>query len=330
MISLKKLCMAGIAAAVILPAVWGTWGCAQKTEPISIGIWPNEINTLIYIAQDQGYFAGEGLDATFKDYTSVANGVDGMLKGETDISIGSEFLLAGKVFAGEDIRALASIDQVLQVAIVARQDRGIKSIADLKGKTIGVFKGAATEFYLGRTLELNGMRINQVTMLDTAALNIVDIFRDGKVDAVITGQPNIARIKSQMGGEVIVWPAQSSQSTFYNILCTGTWAAENPEKIKRLMKSLDRAERYIITDKDKARAIIQKKLGYSEEYVTDVWPDHRFLLSIYQVLIAAMEDEARWMIANNITAAKTVPDFLKYISFDGLKGVKPEAVKIIR
>jgi NitT/TauT family transport system substrate-binding protein len=43
-----------------------------------------------------------------------------------------------------------------------------------------------------------------------------------------------------------------------------------------------------------------------------------------------MEDEARWMISNNLTQEKQVPDFLNYIYEDGLKAVKPEAVKIIR
>ena len=43
-----------------------------------------------------------------------------------------------------------------------------------------------------------------------------------------------------------------------------------------------------------------------------------------------MEDEARWMITNNLTTEKQVPNFLDYIYEDGLKAVKPEAVNIIR
>jgi len=43
-----------------------------------------------------------------------------------------------------------------------------------------------------------------------------------------------------------------------------------------------------------------------------------------------MEDEARWMIKNNLTAGKTVPDFGNYIYVDALKAIKPEAVNIIR
>jgi NitT/TauT family transport system substrate-binding protein len=43
-----------------------------------------------------------------------------------------------------------------------------------------------------------------------------------------------------------------------------------------------------------------------------------------------MEDEARWMIRNQFTSEKQVPDFLDYLYLDGLQSVKPEAVNIIR
>jgi hypothetical protein len=46
--------------------------------------------------------------------------------------------------------------------------------------------------------------------------------------------------------------------------------------------------------------------------------------------VLAMEDEARWMIANNLTNAKTIPDFGNYISTDSLDAVNPGSVNIIR
>jgi hypothetical protein len=42
-----------------------------------------------------------------------------------------------------------------------------------------------------------------------------------------------------------------------------------------------------------------------------------------------MEDEGRWMINNNLTSEKTIPDFRDYIYLKGLDEVKPEAVNII-
>jgi hypothetical protein len=60
-----------------------------------------------------------------------------------------------------------------------------------------------------------------------------------------------------------------------------------------------------------------------------VWPDHQFALSLDQSLVLAMEDEGRWMIDNNLTGEKTIPDFRKYIYTRGLEGVKPDSVNII-
>ena len=42
------------------------------------------------------------------------------------------------------------------------------------------------------------------------------------------------------------------------------------------------------------------------------------------------KDEAQWMIKNNLTTEKSIPDFVNYIYVDGLRAVKPEAVSIIR
>lgn len=42
-----------------------------------------------------------------------------------------------------------------------------------------------------------------------------------------------------------------------------------------------------------------------------------------------MEDEARRMIANNLTQEKTVPDFRRYIYTQGLEEIKPGSVSII-
>jgi NitT/TauT family transport system substrate-binding protein len=71
-------------------------------------------------------------------------------------------------------------------------------------------------------------------------------------------------------------------------------------------------------------------MNYDADYMGTVWSENQFSLSLDQSLITAMEDEARWMIKNNLTTEKKVPDFMNYIYVDGLKAVKPEAVNIIR
>jgi len=64
--------------------------------------------------------------------------------------------------------------------------------------------------------------------------------------------------------------------------------------------------------------------------MTSVWPENHFFLSLDQSLVLAMEDEGRWMIRNNLTRERSVPDYRNYIYTKGLEEIKPEAVNIIR
>jgi len=75
---------------------------------------------------------------------------------------------------------------------------------------------------------------------------------------------------------------------------------------------------------------LRERYHYDDEYVARIWPEHQFALSLDQSLIVALAAETRWMIGNNMTSEKQVPDFLNYIYEDGLKAIKPEAVSIIR
>ena len=300
-----------------------------KVESITIGLLPNELNSLIYIANDQQYFAAEGLNVTIKDYSSILTAVNEMLTGDVDISTASEFVFAGNALANKAVRTITTIDKVDQVSIIGRKDRGIDGISDLAGKRIGVFKGSVAEFYLGRFLELNGMRLSQVTLVDTSS-NVVDALTNGTVDAVATGQPNINRIENAFGNETTALPAQSGQSSYYSALCTDSWAAAHPELITRFLTALVQAERYVINNPNEAKAVIQSRLNYSTSYMTEVWSDHEFSLSLDQSLILAMEDESRWLISNNLANATSVPNFLNYVYADGLESVKPNSVNIIK
>jgi NitT/TauT family transport system substrate-binding protein len=241
-----------------------------------------------------------------------------------------EFVIMGKSLQKQDVLDLATIDKSMLFYIIARADRGINSTVDLKGKRIGVPRQTITEFYLGRMLELNGMRIQQVTLVNTKASDPAGAIAEGNVDAIVTWEPYVTQIRQQMGNGVIIWPAQSGQMSFWSVASTPGWINQHPDMVRRFLKSLARAEKYIIQHPVEAKKILQKRLKLDDTYIVTIWSQNQFSLSLDQALILAMEDEARWMIKNNLTSEKQVPDFVNYIYVDGLKTVKPEAVKIIR
>jgi NitT/TauT family transport system substrate-binding protein len=315
-------------------AVMGSWSCSKsgdqgKGETLIIGIPPLEQNALLYIADHEKFFAQNGLRISIKDYDTGVTAIRGMLNGEVDIAEAAEFPFVKAVFEKKEIVIIAGNDKFENDYIVGRKDRGINRIFDLKGKRIGVALGTINEFYLGRFLALNGMNIRDVALVEVAPGQWVKAIAGGEIDAIIAWQPYIHRMAKEVK-EAVVWPAQSSQAAFGILVCNRGWPAQRGDMVKRFLKSLREAEDYRVQHPDKAKAIVQKRLNYEDSYIASVWHQHQFSLSLDQTLIVAMKDEAQWMINNNLTGEKNIPDFSNYMYIDGLKAIKPDAVNIIR
>ncbi len=320
---------------LLLPlAVLGCWSCSPgdysgKVETISIGVPPLEQNALLYIADQQKFFTQNGLNIAIRDYDSGVTAIRGMLKGEADIAEAAEFPFVRALFEKEKIYLLACNDKFENDYIVGRKDRGITKISDLKGKRIGLARKTINEFYLGRFLALNGIPIQDATLIDVRPADSVKALATGDVDAIIAWQPYIWRAQKEIK-EVVIWPAQSSQAAFGVLACRGEWLGQHRDTVNRFLKSLHEAEDYLVRHPGEAKGIVRKRLNYDESYIESVWPQHQFALSLDQTLIVAMKDEAQWMINSNLTSEKIIPDFVNYIYLDALKVIRPEAVNIIR
>jgi len=324
-----------VAVVVVLGAAFILWPRVQrnypgKMESITIGTAPLESSALIYIAEDRRLFTDNGLRVTIRSYDTGASAFNGLLKGEVDIATPAEYPLIGAAFKGEKVRAIASIDKASYFYLIGRKDRGIEEISHLKGKKIGLVRKTIAEFFLGRFLALNGLRIEQVTLVEVSPSRSEDAIIKGDVDAILTRPPYVSPIEERLGVNTVIWPAQSGQALYAILIGRNDWIEGHPETINRLLRSLDQAEEYLMRHPEETKAGLRKKLNLTDPNLTKVRSENQFALSLDQSLIAAMEDQARWMIANKLTSAKEIPDFLNYIYVDGLNAVKPEAVNIIR
>jgi len=315
-----------------LAVVLGSVSCSEKMESITVAYAPFESTTLFWIAQDQNFFNQNGLNVTPRKYDTGVGSLDGMVNGEADIVVGTnEFPLVGRALQKTGIRTIGSVAKSEFIYLIGRKDRGIEKVSDLKGKRIGTTFRTIAHFYLGRFLELNGMNMQDITLIELKTPEEwVNAVVNGDLDAVVTAQPYANAAKERLGANAIVWSAQNSQPLQTQVIATDEWITKHPDLVNRFLQSLILAEEYIIRNPAEAKAIVQKRLNLDAAYMETVWSQNQFSLSLDQSLIIAMEDEARWMIENNLTTEKQVPDFLDYIYVDGLEAVKPNAVNIIR
>ena len=271
-----------------------------KVESISVGMEPNQVNLIVYVAENN-YFATNGLNVTMKDYSSGAAAVNGLLNGEVNIATASEFVVARNAVDNESIQTFVSIDKFLQIYVIGNKDHGIENIADLEGKKVGLSLQTASQFYLGRFLELNRLGLSQLNLVNVPPSQVEDALASGTVDAVVAWQPYVGAIENRLGNSI--WSCGMLKVGKKRTDCAisrTSWINSNPELVERFLNSLAQAKQYVISHPPDAKVILQNRLNFDAAYIETVWPQYRFSLSLDQSLIVALQDEGQWLISNHL------------------------------
>lgn len=306
-------------------------GSEKYTGPVEkVRVAAGKSAVLVYIAKEQEFFQKNGLDVEIKDYQAGKLATDALLAGDADLSTAAQSVLANHGFERDDLRALVAIAAYQIKELVARKDRGIFKISDLKGKKVGVTKKSAGEFALGKFLIFNELSLKDVELVNLKPLEIVEAVINGEIDAALTWDPYVYNIKQILGDVVVSWPGDSGEDTTFLLLTKEEWLRAHPLTAERFLTALLEAEKYVKENSDKTQQFLKQRFDYEALYLQLVWPKYKFTVSLPQTLIVTMEGEARWRIKNNLTDAKEVPNYLNYIYLDALESVKPEAVTIIR
>jgi NitT/TauT family transport system substrate-binding protein len=292
-------------------------------ETVTLGLPVLEQNALIYIAEAQHFFADNGLEVIIKDYDTGMTAINGLIAGEVDMAGAAEFPFAQAVIEKQPLNIFVVSDRFENDYLVGRKDRGITNPSDLKGKRIGVIKGTVLEFFLGRFLEIRGINISDVTIVNTLTnANTNRAIISGEIDAAVAFQPYANALREQLGDNAITWSVQNGQLAYGILAAQAEWLSGHDDLVKRFLISLSEAEDYLNSHQKESLTIVQNKLFY--------WLQHQFSLSLDFSLILALNDEARWLVENNLAAGSDIPDYKYHIYLNGLKAVKPEAVNITR
>jgi NitT/TauT family transport system substrate-binding protein len=301
-------------------------------ERIIFGVDVSVISAPVWVAENRGYFQSEGLDVEIRDYPSGRTALADMLeKGNLDIVTVAQTPVMYNSFSRDNYAITAAMACSYEdVLMLARGERGIRTSADLQGKKIGTPAGSSGHFFLGLFLIHSGLKISDVTVLDIDAPNLPAALAEGRVDAIAVWQPHIHNAQKLMPGKTNLLPSKNIYREDFYLVPTKDFIKKKPAALKKFLKAVDRAEKFIREKRDEAVNIVSRRLKIDRDTVDSFWNSYEFRLFLDQTVLTALEAEARWAIQNKFTPALKVPDYLEFIYADALLAIKPEAVNIIR
>lgn len=297
-------------------------------EKVTFGVASIDASSLVYIAHARGMFADHGLDVSMVEYTAGVLAVDDLLQDQLDIVTASEFVVVNKHLLHPDVRVLASIARPDSHEVVARKDRGITEPAHLKGKRIAVTRNSSGDFFLGTFLTHHGIPVESVTYVDLSPPKMLTALSSGAVDAAMTWEPTVAKIKELLGPNAIHWPGQSGRGYYMVLMTREDFIKKRPAAAERLIRALLDAERYVSEHTPEAQELIARRLEYDPVLLQSIWRRCDFRVRLDQDLLLLMEDEARWTFRRR-RLKQEMSNYLDVIHWESLKKIKPEAVSII-
>src|SRR6266511_1853068 len=156
LISSCKLTAAALLTAFLLPAA----ASAQTVLRI-----PVVSRTIFYLpawtAEKQGFFKQEGLDVKLEVYDASEKIFHDLRAGSHQIGIASIESVIAEAYKGGSVRIVAGNAKRPPHFIIAQPE--IKSLADLKGKTIGVVSmHEGTTFFIADIAKAGGFKLSEV------------------------------------------------------------------------------------------------------------------------------------------------------------------------
>jgi len=306
-------------------------GPAGPPERVTIAITTTTDSVLAQIAQAKGFFREAGVEATVHLHPYGKPALEEVLAGQADFATVAETPIMFAILGGAKLAVIATIESSQKGnALVARKDRGILTPGDLKGKKVAVTKGTTSDYYLDAFLAVNGVARGEVEVVDMRVDDMIEALADGAVDALSTFATYAIPARKRLGERGVIFRDENIYTFTFNLVATQDFVRANPDKVRKVLRGLVRAEEFAGEYPAEAREAVAGFSGVDIDIAREIWGETSFRVALDQMLILALEDESRWAIENRLTSATKVPNYLDAIFFDGLRAVKPAGVRITR
>jgi len=243
----------GLAAAFLTSTL--TLGhSAMAAEPLKVGYsdWPGWVAWQVAI--DKGWFKEAGVDVSFEwfDYSASMDAFSaGKLDGVT-VTNGDALVMGGT--GARSVMIMLTDYSNGNDIIVGKP--GVKSLADLKGKKVGIEVGLVEHLLLINGLQKEGIKESDVSLVNTKTNETPQVLSSGDVAAIGAWQPIAGQAIKGSPGARPLYTSAKAPGLIYDVLTVSpTSYASRKAEWTKLVAVWDKVVAYINDPKTQADAV---------------------------------------------------------------------------
>jgi NitT/TauT family transport system substrate-binding protein len=199
---------------------------------MSLGSIPWVGQVPMYVAQEKGFYADEGLDFDFRVFGSTGEFMAAFLSNQLDgISpVGSEAVLMKS--QGKDFKIVMVQDNSVGAdGILAKN--AIATVQDFKGKKIAVDTSGVSYFFLLQVLKEAGLSKDDITAINTEPSAAAAAFQSNNVDIAVSYAPYLQQAANAVKDGRIIYDSAKMPTAIMDLYLFDTqYINSQPEAIQ--------------------------------------------------------------------------------------------------
>jgi NitT/TauT family transport system substrate-binding protein len=203
----------------------------------------------MFLARDKGFFKENGLDVELQIIEDAALYMAAIAAGKLD----------GNASTIDEIMKYRSPDFCFK-AVVALDDshggdgvlvqKDVNSLADLKGKAVGMNEGSVSQFWFNILLKREGMTEKDLQITNMTADDAAAAFIAGQIPAAVTWEPHLTLVRTKDQGKVLIDSAATPGLIVDVVALTCDYIDKNPKDVE-----------FIKSNPEEAYAVMAKGVG---------------------------------------------------------------------
>ena len=265
--SIRSILVAGAVTALVAATAACSGGsdsggsaAGSGPQTLTVQVPPIPSAATVYLAQERGLFAAQGLDVEIRVGQGGAAIAAALQSGDTDIGLSNYVTMINGLSNDLPVSLVTELTrgQPGIFGLVVRGDSAITAPADLRGKKIGVIStGSVSDLTTNARLAEAGIAPSDVSYVNVPLPNLLSALSSGQVDAVSVNGVTLNNAVAR--GDRLVLDAYEgntrdlAESGFF---ASSDWAEEHGDTVRRINAALAEAAKVANAEPDAVRALL--------------------------------------------------------------------------
>jgi len=240
---------------------------------------------------------GIGVDVKWTDFESGPPMNESFAAGQQDIGVIGDVPSVAAVAAGQKNVFIATADGGPSYAMLVADDSGIKSVADLKGKKIGLTIGSTAQNLAGKLLAKAGLDIKKdVEIINISTGDAQTVLLNHNVDAVVIWEPNVSRLDATDKIHILTHGGDIGFPGVNVVFARQEFVKQNPDIVKAYLQQYWRATKAYEKNPKEYAELLSKYFKLDPGLVAKAASKYAYVLKFDKAEVDGLQDTVSFLI----------------------------------